>query len=52
MLTILGDALNVAIRRRATPLPEHRWADRYTPGHRRTDTHAAKTAPTLRDLPR
>lgn len=37
MLTVLGDALNVAARRNQTPLPKNDWADRFVPESRKTE---------------
>ena len=50
MLTILGDALNVAVRRRIAPLPQQDWADRFVQEKRRADGDRGERVNVLRHL--
>ena len=50
MLTIIGDALNIALRRRDHPLPRQDWADRFVPPHRRADADRGERVDYRRDM--
>lgn len=51
MLTVFSDAMNVALRRGADPLPRNDWADRFVPHSRRADEAKRNRINVQRDLP-
>lgn len=51
MLTVFSDAMNVALRRDADPLPRNDWADRFVPKSRRADAPRQNRINVQRDLP-